>query len=79
MNQKKKRLYNRKPLNKSLVPALLALPVHVLHDSYGWGSKKRLPDFVEKMLLALKELEDGTIAVSDLIEEFETLTGVKIK
>lgn len=79
MNKKKKRAYNRQPLDKSLVPALLALPVHVLHDSYHWGSKKRLPNFVEKMLLALKELEDGKLEVADLIEEFESLTGVKIK
>ncbi len=79
MNQKKKRLYNRKPLDKSLVPALLALPVHVLHGSYGWGSKKRLPDFVEKMLSALKELEDGALEVATLVEELEDLTGVRIK
>lgn len=79
MKQKKKRLYNRKPLDKSLVPALLALPVHVLHEAYGWGSKKRLPDFIDKMLSALKELEQGELEVATLVEELEDLTGVKIK
>ena len=79
MNQKKKRTINRKPLDKSFVPVLLALSVSVLHESYHWGSKRRLPDFTEKLLDKLKQLEQGELEVSTLIEDLERLTGVKVK
>lgn len=79
MNRKRKRAINRRPLDKSFIPILLALSSHVLHESYGWGSKKRLPEFTDKLIDALKDLEEGRLEVATLIEELETLTGVKIQ
>ncbi|MDE5758160.1 MAG: hypothetical protein K2H85_06060 [Allobaculum sp.] len=79
MHQKKKQTINRKPLDKNFLPILLALPTLVLHESYGWGAKKRIPDFVEQLMDKVAALQDGRLDVAKTIEELERLSGVKIR
>lgn len=38
---------------------LLGIPVKVLHDKYGWGTKKRLPEFAEAVLDVYSDFSEG--------------------
>ena len=40
---------------------LLALPIKVLRDEYGWGTKKRLPEFADKLAEEYQKFADGFV------------------
>lgn len=77
MNRQRRRRIERDP-KKFYMALALCVPVHILHQEYGWGSKKRCPEVAEKILETLKEIAEGKKSVAQLIEEFEALTGMKI-
>ena len=79
MIRQRKRRIDASRLDENFIPVLLGLPMIVLHEEYGWGSAKRLPEFMESMTLRLKAIESGEVKVSDVIEQLETLTGAKIE
>lgn len=58
---------------------LFALPIKLLHDEYGWGIQKRLPEFGEKLTDAYQEFADGEMSLkqyADLVYEY---TGIKFE
>lgn len=58
---------------------LLALPVKVMHDKYGWRSKKRLPEFAEALTDEYQKFAEGEMS----LEEYEQLVydccGIKFQ
>ena len=58
---------------------LLAIPVKVLHDGYSWGTRKRLPEFGEKIIDEYQAFNDGEMTLqqyADLVFEY---TGIKFE
>ena len=53
---------------------LLGLPCKVLHDHYGWGIKKRLPEFGE---LVLEEYQNFDGTIEEMQEYIFQTTGIK--
>ena len=72
---KSKKSKRSEKLNASLV---LALPVYVLNEEYGWGAKTRLPGFAEKMVEAIEKIENGELDPKEIQDRFEEMTGMTI-
>lgn len=53
-------------IKNEVMVQLIGLPVLILKEQYGWGSKKRLPEFTERLLGKYRELQDGNLAVENL-------------
>ena len=53
---------------------LLALPIKVLRDEYGWGTKKRLPEFADKLTEEYQKFADGDVS----LEEYANLVMVQM-
>ena len=73
--KKSKKSKRNEKLNASLI---LALPVYVLNEEYGWGSKSRLPGFAEKMVEVIEKIESGELDPKEIQDRFEEMTGMKI-
>lgn len=58
---------------------LLAIPVKVLHEQYGWGSAKRLPEFGEKMIDEYQAFSDGEMSLQDYADLVFEYTGIKFE
>lgn len=48
---------------------MLAIPVKVMHDKFGWGLKKRLPELGEAIIDEWESFENGDMT----IEEYQDL------
>ena len=58
---------------------LLALPIKVLHDKYGWGMRKRLPEIAEAIIDEYESFAAGEMTLeqySDMVYEY---CGMKFK
>lgn len=55
---------------------MLGIPVMVLHDKYGWGGKKRLPDFMDYVLDLYDSFNKGYLTLDDIRQTIEEETGV---
>lgn len=58
---------------------MLGLPVMVLHDGYKWGSKKRLPEFIEHVLDMYDGFNKELFTLDDVLEKIKKETGVDIR
>lgn len=45
----------------------------------GWGQKKRLPEFAEAMVDMFDQWQTGQHGYKEMIDQFETLTGLTIE
>lgn len=66
-------------LAQQLLPIALAVPVVTAHDRFGFGAKKRAPEFAEAILKQLKDIEEGKADLADIMDRFEQLTGLRIE
>ena len=55
---------------------MLGLPVMVLHDKYGWGGKKRLPEFGDYVLELYDSFDKGYITLEEIEEVIRKETGI---
>lgn len=58
---------------------LLALPIKVLHEEYGWGTKKRLPEFGEKLTDEYQKFADGEVSLEEYANLVYEYTGIKFE
>lgn len=58
---------------------LLGIPVKVLKEKYGWGMKKRLPEFCQAMLDTYDEFSGGDLTLEEFAELIYQECGVKFK
>ena len=52
---------------------MLAIPVKVMHDEFGWGLKKRLPELGEAIIDEYERFENGEMTMEeyqDLVFEY---------
>lgn len=71
--QERRRLERTKP-SELKAAAFMAASIVLLHESYGWGAKARLPKFADQLLEVLSDRPP-----EDLITEYERLTGNQIR
>lgn len=55
------------------------VPIMVLRKYYGWGSRKRLPDFAEKLTDEYQRVFDSGMNLRTYADECEKLTGIKFQ
>lgn len=58
---------------------LLALPIKVLRDEYGWGTKKRLPEFAEKLTDEYQKFSDEEVSLEEYANLVYEMTGIKFE
>ena len=56
---------------------LLALPIKVLRYEYGWGTKKRLPEFADKLAEEYQKFADGDVSLEEYANLVYEMTGIK--
>ena len=55
---------------------MMSLPVMVLKEKYGWGARKRLPEFAEYLSDYYQEFRDSPMDVWEYAEQAQAYTGV---
>ena len=55
---------------------LLGIPVLVLREQYGWGEKKRLPEFAEHVTDYYQEFAEGKWTVEEYAQMVFDYTGI---
>lgn len=58
---------------------LLGIPVKVLRDKYGWGMKKRLPEFAEALLDVYSDFSSGDMTLEEFRELIYNECGIKFQ
>ena len=58
---------------------MLGIPTMVLHDKYGWGGKKRLPEFGEYVLDLYDSFEKGYVTLEDIEKCIYEETGISFQ
>ena len=68
--------------NEAVVDAftlMLAIPVKVMYEKYGWGMKKRLPEFAEAILEEYEHFQNDEISARDYEELVYQYCGIKFR
>lgn len=58
---------------------LFSIPIKVLHDKYGWRSRKRLPEFARALEEEYQRFRDGDMELDEYVEEVFKMTGIKFQ
>lgn len=58
---------------------LLSIPIKVMHDKYGWGMRKRLPELSEALIDEYQAFSDGDMTLEEYQEMVYQYCGVKFK
>ena len=58
---------------------LLGIPVKVLKENYGWGMKKRLPEFCEAMIDVCTDFQNGDLTLEQFADLIYQECGVKFQ
>lgn len=58
---------------------LLAIPVKVMHDKYGWRMRKRLPEFAEAILDEYQNFADGDMSLEEYQQLVYDYCGIKFE
>lgn len=58
---------------------LLGIPIKVLRDKYGWGMKKRLPEFAEALLEVYSDFCEGDMTLEEFRELIYEECGIKFQ
>lgn len=67
-----------KQATDDIVRTLIAIPVMVLHDKWGFG-QKRLERFVEQLVEVLDSYERGYITMDDLMQALRDEAGIDLR
>lgn len=57
---------------------MLGIPLMVLHDKYGWGGKKRLPEFMDHVLELYDSFNHGYLTLDDIDNCLQKEAGIRI-
>lgn len=69
----------REEASEEAIILLFALPIKLLHDEYGWGTQKRLPEFGEKLTDEYQAFSDGTMSLKEYADLVFEYTGIKFE
>lgn len=58
---------------------LFALPVKVLHDEYGWGTRKRLPEFADALTREYQRFSDGDYTAQQYMDFVSAACGIRFE
>lgn len=58
---------------------LLGIPVKVMKEKYGWGMKKRLPEFCEAMIDVYTDFQNGDMTLEEFADLIYQECGVKFQ
>lgn len=58
---------------------LFALPVKVLHDEYGWGTRKRLPEFADALTREYQRFSDGEYTAQQYMDFVSAACGIRFE
>ena len=58
---------------------LLGIPVKVMKEKYGWGMKKRLPEFCEVMIDVYTDFQNGDMTLKEFADLIYQECGVKFQ
>lgn len=58
---------------------LLSIPIKVMHDKYGWGAKKRLPELAEALTDEYQNFADGEMTLEEYQQLVYEWCGVKFQ
>lgn len=67
---------SEKAVNTAMI-LLLGIPVKVLKEQYGWGMKKRLPEFCEAMIDVYTDFSNGDLTLEQFADLIYQECGVK--
>lgn len=67
-----------KQATDDVVRTLIAIPVLVLHDKWGFG-QKRLERFVVQMVEVLDSYEKGLVSMDDLMDVLKDEAGIDLR
>lgn len=67
-----------KQATDDIVRTLIAMPVMVLHDKWGFG-QKRLERFVEQLVEVLDSYEKGYVTMDDLMQALKEEAGIDLR
>ena len=67
---------SEKAVNTAMI-LLLGIPVKVLKEQYGWGMKKRLPEFCEEMIDVYTDFSNGDLTLEQFADLIYQECGVK--
>lgn len=62
---------------ESAMVLIMGMPLKVLRERYGWGVKKRLPEFTEYMLSEYASFQDGAMNLEEYRDLIYEYCGVK--
>lgn len=72
----------RKMKNDAVNEALMlltAIPIKVLHDQYGWGAQKRLPEFAEAMMKEYQDFATGKMTLNQYKRYVYKMCGLRVE
>lgn len=58
---------------------LLSIPIKVMHDTFGWGSRKRLPRFSDALIDEYQAFVDGDMTLQEYQDMVYELCDVKFQ
>lgn len=58
---------------------LLSVPIKVMHDKYGWGMRKRLPELADLLIDEYQNFADGYITLEEYQQLMYKWCGVKFQ
>ena len=61
------------------ISLLLSIPIKVMYEKYGWGTKKRLPELAEALTDEYQRFADGEMTLEEYREMVFEYCGVKFK
>lgn len=73
-----KREASEKAIDTAMI-LLLSIPIKVMHEKYGWGMKKRLPELSEAIIDEYQAFSDGDMTLEEYQEMVYEYCGVKFK
>jgi len=58
---------------------LLSIPIKVMHDKYGWGIKKRLPELSEALIDEYQSFTDGEMTLQEYQQLVYEYCGIRFE
>lgn len=63
----------------SAIVLLFSMPIRILHDEYGWGTKKRIPEFANLLSDEYQRFSDGEMTLQEYQELVFKYCGMKFE
>ena len=58
---------------------ILAMPMKVMREQYGWGAKKRLPELAELLAQEFETLNSDDMNPAEYVQKAGAICGIKIE